>query len=276
MKYPLARPLKKVTKAQAALNRRLLDAAKAGDLDAARQALADGADPSARGDSTKGDDETALHYAAQANHPRMVRLLLDHGADRTAERLQMDWDGGDGGDGDWCSVGWTPLNFAVYLGALDAVAEFLKDEPKQHADHWSPLDAALREGAQVDLAVVGPRLLAWNPDLVRVHNLFEDDVHEGRGQCLLVAALTGEPWFTVEGEARVRWVITHCLDPYATGDDNLDRCVRFAVDHLDQDRDEAGIAFVEACAAERKRAGFLAVAKTVNPSPKPSTTRGGL
>ena len=53
-------------------------AAQAGDLEAVRKLLADGADPNAR---EAGDNTTPLHWAAAAKHVEIARALLDAGAD---------------------------------------------------------------------------------------------------------------------------------------------------------------------------------------------------
>ena len=58
--------------------RRLVDAAAIGQLDAARQALADGAPV----DATNAAGQTALMLAARRGDEALVRLLLAAGADR--------------------------------------------------------------------------------------------------------------------------------------------------------------------------------------------------
>ena len=58
--------------------RRLLDAAAAGQLEAVRQALADGAPVNA----ANAAGQTALMLAARRGDEALVRLLLAHGADR--------------------------------------------------------------------------------------------------------------------------------------------------------------------------------------------------
>jgi ankyrin repeat protein len=59
------------------VDQRLLAAATAGDVDAIRAAIADGADPDARGDGGR----TALLVAAQAGQVAAFQALLDAGAD---------------------------------------------------------------------------------------------------------------------------------------------------------------------------------------------------
>lgn len=55
----------------------LMDAAKAGDLDAVTDLLARGADITARSEKNK----TALHYAAANGHVDVVKLLISKGAE---------------------------------------------------------------------------------------------------------------------------------------------------------------------------------------------------
>ena len=59
------------------VDQRLLAAAAQGDVDAIRAAIADGADPDARGDGGR----TALLVAARAGHLAAFQALLDAGAD---------------------------------------------------------------------------------------------------------------------------------------------------------------------------------------------------
>lgn len=63
---------------------RLSDAAKFGDLVAARAALNQGADPSA----LDKDCATPLHWAAGMEYPAMIYLLVSHGADINAPSCQ--------------------------------------------------------------------------------------------------------------------------------------------------------------------------------------------
>src|SRR4029079_980836 len=56
----------------------LMTAARAGNADAVKTLLAQGADVNAR-ESYKG--QTALMWAAAERHPEVVKVLLEHGAD---------------------------------------------------------------------------------------------------------------------------------------------------------------------------------------------------
>jgi ankyrin repeat protein len=78
------------------------EAAKAGNIEAVKQAIADGADVNAKDFA----GATPLHRAAQEGHNEIAELLIAKGADVNAKRS-------DGG--------WTPLHFV----ATKEIAELL-------------------------------------------------------------------------------------------------------------------------------------------------------
>lgn len=86
---------------------RLSEAAFTGDLEALRQALADGADPNTK-DPQSGS--TLLATAALMGHTEVVSLLLKHGADVNAKSR-------DGG---------TPLHASAFLGRAETVKLLLE------------------------------------------------------------------------------------------------------------------------------------------------------
>ena len=59
----------------------LVDAARAGDVDAVRSLLAEGADVNA----AQGDGMSALHWAAERGHAAVADLLLSSGAEVEAK-----------------------------------------------------------------------------------------------------------------------------------------------------------------------------------------------
>jgi len=75
--------------------------AKDGDIEAVKQAIADGADVNAKMDNGR----TALHYAAQEGHKEIVEMLIAKGADVNAK----------------FDAGWTSLHFV----ATKEIAELL-------------------------------------------------------------------------------------------------------------------------------------------------------
>ena len=80
-------------------NRALLDAVKRrGNIEAVKQAIADGADLNAMGD----EGETPLHQAALGGHKEVAELLIVKGADLNAK-----------------SYGETPLDLAIRLGQTE-------------------------------------------------------------------------------------------------------------------------------------------------------------
>jgi uncharacterized protein len=83
----------------------MLKAAERGDAARVRQLLAsDSTLANAKGAHSK----TPLHWAAEKNHPEIAKLLIDAGADISAET----------------SPGMTPLALAMRMGSLE-VAEVL-------------------------------------------------------------------------------------------------------------------------------------------------------
>ena len=80
------------------------DAAEEGNVEAVKQAIADGADVNAKGDI----GQTPLHWAANEGHKKIAELLISEGADVNAKGI----------------VGETPLHAAVHEGHKE-VAELL-------------------------------------------------------------------------------------------------------------------------------------------------------
>ena len=86
-------------------DRALFDALKRrGNIEAVKQAIADGADLNAMGD----EGETPLHQAALGGHKEVAELLIVKGADLNAK-----------------SYGETPLDLAIRLGQTET-AELLR------------------------------------------------------------------------------------------------------------------------------------------------------
>ncbi len=94
----------------------LLDAARAGEREAALDLIKDGADPAER----EADDTTALHWAVHNDDPVLVKRLLDAGADPNARN----------------DYGVTPLAEAAVRGDDRIIALLLK----AGADAESPTD----------------------------------------------------------------------------------------------------------------------------------------
>ena len=91
-------------------NRALLDAVKRrGNIEAVKQAIADGADVNALGD----EGETPLHQAAIGGHKEVAELLIAKGADLDAK-----------------SYGETPLDLAIRLGQTETAALLRKHGAK--------------------------------------------------------------------------------------------------------------------------------------------------
>ncbi|RTZ69395.1 MAG: hypothetical protein DSZ35_02665 [Verrucomicrobia bacterium] len=80
-------------------DRALFDAVKRrGNIEAVKQAIADGADVNTMGD----EGETPLHQAALGGHKKVAELLIAKGADLNAK-----------------SYGETPLDLAIRLGQTE-------------------------------------------------------------------------------------------------------------------------------------------------------------
>lgn len=88
----------------------LLDACKAGDVEAVRQLLSAGADVNAKYE----DGHTPLHAACANDHPDTVRLLLEKGADMNVENR----------------FGHTPLHLACIYDHADVVQFLLEKGAK--------------------------------------------------------------------------------------------------------------------------------------------------
>ena len=81
-----------------------------------------------------GDKSTPLHLALQRGHMEVARLLVEHGADATAQDDQ----------------GWTPLHWAVKEGNMDLACLLIENGAKataQDNDGWTPLHWAMLGGS---------------------------------------------------------------------------------------------------------------------------------
>ncbi len=109
--------------------KQLFEAAKSGNLEAAKEALAADAAPTAKDHL----EQTPLHWAVWRDHIDLAQLLLDNGADPNArdDRLR------------------TPLHFAVERGNSDLVRLLLKKGADVNAkNQWqeTPLNHAAGNG----------------------------------------------------------------------------------------------------------------------------------
>ena len=117
-----ARPL-------AELNKELLEAVRAGDVQRVRELLEAGANPNAR----DKDGLTPLHWAASEGHADIVKILLEHGADPNTK----------------IKYGWTPLHYASREGHADVVKLLLEhgaDPNTKKDDGLTPLHVAAFSG----------------------------------------------------------------------------------------------------------------------------------
>src|SRR5262249_28548532 len=82
---------------------------------------------------TNGEHFSPLAWAAQCNHPRVIRLLLAAGAPVDSPHLFPSTQGNPLDD-------YTPLMFAAEAGAEDSVAELLRHHPNLNARYraWKP------------------------------------------------------------------------------------------------------------------------------------------
>jgi ankyrin repeat protein len=103
----------------------VMTAARTGSAEVMKQLLAAGGNPNAK-EPARG--QTALMWAASEKHSRVVRLLIEHGADlqaRTAVPVRPGERGGVGNLGARMGGaggnGFTPLLFATRVGDLDSV-----------------------------------------------------------------------------------------------------------------------------------------------------------
>lgn len=116
---------------QAKLNKKLINAAKSGNVERMKQALADGAQINA----TDDDGETALHNAAERGRVKAAEFLVQNGANINAQAK----------DGD------TPLHEAIDEGKL-AMVKFLLEQGAglniTNKDGHTALQEALEEGRQ--------------------------------------------------------------------------------------------------------------------------------
>jgi ankyrin repeat protein len=111
------------------LQRTILDAIRAGDIEEVQQLLQTGADINARDNGGC----TSLHYALRAGQLEMVKLLVANGANLNAR----------------ADNGWTPLHHAVSAGQLKMVKLLVANGANLNARDnggWTPLHDAVSEG----------------------------------------------------------------------------------------------------------------------------------
>jgi ankyrin repeat protein len=174
----------------------ILAAAKRGDLESVRRLLAVDGAPATRADA---HGKTALHLAAEHDHPAVVAALLDAGADLEA---RTDW-------------GMTALQWAGVLGSVAAGAVLIERGAK--------LDLATAAGlGRLDLV---PAQLAAQPD--EVSAAFQLACRNGHvqvarhllelGADIDFPGYFGAPalhWAAMNGHAEmVRFLLEHRADP---------------------------------------------------------------
>jgi uncharacterized protein len=106
----------------------LMAVARTGHVDAALLLLRKGANPNAR-ESWGG--QTALMWAAAQSQPRMVRLLLDHGAKVDLRATTRDWQRrvtAEGRPKDMEHGGFTALLYAAREGCVECARELLRSK----------------------------------------------------------------------------------------------------------------------------------------------------
>ena len=152
-------------------DRRLLQAVKDLNVEAARALLKDGADVHA----PDADGSTALHWAAQRNHLQLVGLLLDNGANAgAASRYNI-----------------TPLYLAALNGSSPVITRLL--------DAGADPNTATHEGQTVLMTAA----LTGAPDAVRLlvaRGARVDEREPYRGQTALM-------WAAAEGNTRAAEVL---------------------------------------------------------------------
>ncbi|MDG7055244.1 MAG: ankyrin repeat domain-containing protein [Wolbachia endosymbiont of Menacanthus eurysternus] len=96
------------------IDQELLDAAQQGNFSKVQECLEKGADVNIAG---HGGGSKPIHYAVHANNQRMIRLLLDKGANVN----------------DANNFGWTPLHCAADDGNLEVVKLLVNEGADIHA-----------------------------------------------------------------------------------------------------------------------------------------------
>jgi ankyrin repeat protein len=117
-------------------NAMLWDAAMWGDIAAAEDALAQGADIMALDTRSNENGRRALNWAAWYDHPQMVRFLVDRGADINAANR----------------TGFTPLHHAAENNAVDAAEALVAlgaNTRRRNRFEETPLDTAQQFGPGV-------------------------------------------------------------------------------------------------------------------------------
>ena len=121
-------PAQNVKPANPKADRALLDAAENGNIEAARQAIADGADVDTLDKRGRAPIQNALH----SNNIEAVKLLIDNGANLNAKAPNS----------------WTPLYEAVLIGHMETVKLLIENGANVNAKDQmggTPLDQVQNE-----------------------------------------------------------------------------------------------------------------------------------
>ena len=121
-------PAQNVKPANPKADRALLDAAENGNIEAARQAIADGADVDTLDKRGRAPIQNALH----SNNIEAVKLLIDNGANLNAKVANS----------------WTPLYEAVLMGHMETVKLLIENGANVNAKDQmggTPLDQVQNE-----------------------------------------------------------------------------------------------------------------------------------
>ena len=197
----------------------LAEAAMAGDIDAVRSQLEQGADVNA----AQGDGMTALHWAAHRDNLEMARMLLDAGADvKSATRigaitpLSMVGTNGNatmielllkaGADPNATNdLGTTVLMKAAASGSVDAVNSLLDNGANVNAWEKAREQTALMFAAALDRVPVVRLLAARGADLNAISKMVAigNDLVDEEGNPIPAPSRTGITRRRPRGEGRV-------------------------------------------------------------------------